>query len=177
MNDRYLSVDETFATIADADDWLGRRVQGDTKSEAGTRTVILPAFLRRELRWHLESYAEEGPDGLVFVGENGAPFRRSTFGRRWRRAREVVGMPEGFRFYDLRHTGHALSTRCGATLKDTMVRAGQSSAKAALIYQHSDDERQVEVAAGLDATVRKARAEAAGKTNDKPSGTNLARGD
>jgi hypothetical protein len=41
-------------------------------------------------------------------------------------------MPEGFRFYDLRHTGHALSARSGAALKDTMVRAGQSSEKAAL---------------------------------------------
>lgn len=154
----------------------GRRVQGDTKSKAGTRTVILPAFLRRELRWHLESYAEPGPDGLIFVGEKGAPFRRSTFGRKWRRAREIVGMPEGFRFYDLRHTGHTLSTRSGATLKDTMVRAGQSSEKAALIYQHSDDERQEEVAAGLDATVRKARAAAREKEPDRRSGTNLARG-
>ncbi|MFJ5150720.1 tyrosine-type recombinase/integrase [Streptomyces sp. NPDC088353] len=155
----------------------GRRVQGDTKSEAGTRTVILPAFLHRELRWHLESYAEPGPEGLIFVGEKGAPFRRSTFGRKWRRAREIVGMPEGFRFYDLRHTGHTLSTRSGATLKDTMVRAGQSSEKAALIYQHSDEERQEEVAAGLDATVRKARAAVAKKAADKPSGTNLARGE
>lgn len=57
-----------------------------------------------------------------------------------------------------------------------MVRAGQSSEKAALIYQHSDEERQEEVAAGLDATVRKARAAAAQKPSDKPSGTNLARG-
>ncbi|MEU7089964.1 hypothetical protein [Streptomyces achromogenes] len=64
-----------------------------------------------------------------------------------------------------------------ATFKDTVVRAGQSSEKAALIYQHSDEERQEEVAAGLDATVRKARAEAAKKTADKPSGTDLARGD
>nr|WP_308461157.1 hypothetical protein [Streptomyces sp. Ru62] len=50
--------------------------------------------------------------------------------------------------------------------------------KAALIYQHSDDERQEEVAAGLDATVRKARAaarETQRKGPDKPSGTNLAR--
>ncbi|MGW0628302.1 tyrosine-type recombinase/integrase [Streptomyces sp. NPDC002758] len=161
--------------LAEPERMNGRRVQGDTKSEAGTRTVILPAFLHRELRWHLESYAEPGPDGLLFVGEKGAPFRRSTFGRRWRRAREVVGMPEGFRFYDLRHTGHTLSTRSGATLKDTMVRAGQSSEKAALIYQHSDDERQEEVAAGLDATVRKARAAAAEKGHDKRSGTDLAR--
>jgi integrase len=142
--------------LAEPERMNGRRVQGDTKSQAGTRTVILPAFLRRELRWHLESYAEPGPDGLLFVGEKGAPFRHSTFGRKWRKAREVVGMPEGFRFYDLRHTGHTLSTRSGATLKDTMVRAGQSSEKAALIYQHSDEERQEEVAAGLDATVRKA---------------------
>jgi integrase len=163
--------------LAEPERMNGRRVQGDTKSEAGTRTVILPAFLHRELRWHLESYAEPGPDGLIFVGEKGAPFRRSTFGRKWRKARETVGMPEGFRFYDLRHTGHTLSTRSGATLKDTMVRAGQSSEKAALIYQHSDDERQAEVAAGLDATVRKARAAAREKQPDRPSGTNLARGE
>jgi hypothetical protein len=68
-------------------------------------------------------------------------------------------VPEGFRFYDLRHTGHTLSTRSGATLKDTMVRAGQSSERAALIYQYSDDDRQQEVAAGLDATVHRARQE------------------
>ncbi|MFE5816221.1 tyrosine-type recombinase/integrase [Streptomyces sp. NPDC056479] len=165
--------------LAEPERMNGRRVQGDTKSGAGTRTVILPAFLRRELRWHLESYAESGPDGLLFVGEEGAPLRRSTFGRKWRKwrkAREIVGMPEGFRFCDFRHTGHTLSTRSGATLKDTMVRAGQSSEKAALIYQHSDDERQEEVAAGLDATVRKARdAARTEKEPDKPSGTNLAR--
>lgn len=35
--------------------------------------------------------------------------------------------------------------------------ADVAAEKAALIYQHSDDERQQEVAAGLDATVRKAR--------------------
>ncbi len=56
-----------------------------------------------------------------------------------------------------------------------LVRAGQSSEKAALIYQHSDDERQAEVAAGLDATVRKARAAARGKQPDRPSGADLAR--
>jgi hypothetical protein len=48
----------------------------------------------------------------------------------------------GFRFYDLRHTGQSLATRFGATLKDTMVRAGQSSEKAALIHHHSDLGRQ-----------------------------------
>lgn len=135
----------------------GRRVEGDTKSAAGRRTVFLPGFLYTEVKRHLDWYAEKEPDGLLFVGERKAPFRRSTFGRKWRKARAQVGLPESFRFYDLRHTGHTLSTQSGATLKDTMVRAGQSSEKAALIYQHSDGERQREVAEGIDALVREGR--------------------
>ncbi|MFJ5213336.1 tyrosine-type recombinase/integrase [Streptomyces sp. NPDC088354] len=149
----------------------GKRAEGPTKSEAGRRLVVLPAFVRVELRRHLDWYAEKGADGLLFVGEKGKPFRRSTFGRKWRKARATVGLPESFRFYDLRHTGHTLTTRSGATLKDTMVRAGQSTERAALIYQHSDLERQTEVAAGLDRLVRERRAAA----DDTASGTDLAR--
>jgi hypothetical protein len=80
-------------------------------------------------------------------------------------ARAAVGLPEGFRFYDLRHTGLTLSTRSGAMLKDTMVRAGQSSEKAAMIYQHSDAERKREVAKRLDKTRR-----AAGRVRRLPRG-------
>ncbi len=144
--------------VAEPERTNGKRAPGPTKSDAGARVVVLPAFLRKEVRRHLDWFAEKGPDGLVFVGEKGAAFRRTTFGRKWRRAREIAGLPDGFRFYDLRHTGHTLSTRSGATLRDTMVRAGQSSEKAALIYQHSDEDRQREVAAGLDDLVRAERA-------------------
>ncbi len=149
----------------------GKRAEGPTKSEAGNRLVVLPAFLRADLRRHLDWYAENGPDGLLFVGEKGKPFRRSTFGWKWRAARTKVGLPDGFRFYDLRHTGHTLTTRSGATLKDTMVRAGQSTERAALICQHSDLERQREVAAGLDQFVR-ARREV---VDDPASGADMAR--
>lgn len=149
----------------------GKRAEGPTKSEAGKRLVVLPAFLRTDLRRHLDWYAEKGPEGLLFVGEKGKPFRRSTFGRKWRTARTKVGLPDGFRFYDLRHTGHTLTTRSGATLKDTMVRAGQSTERAALIYQHSDVERQREVAAGLDRLVRQRRH----AVDDPASGTDVAR--
>lgn len=144
--------------VAEPERTNGKRAPGPTKSDASARVVVLPAFLRKEVQRHLDWFAEKGPDGLVFVGEKGAAFRRTTFGRKWRRARAVVGLPDGFRFYDLRHTGHTLLTRSGATLRDTMVRAGQSSEKAALIYQHSDEERQREVAAGLDDLVRAERA-------------------
>ncbi|MGQ4490506.1 tyrosine-type recombinase/integrase [Streptomyces sp. SAS_281] len=149
----------------------GKRAEGPTKSEAGKRLVVLPAFLRKDLRRHLDWYAEKGPDGLLFVGEKGKPFRRSTFGRKWRKARAAIGLPENFRFYDLRHTGHTLTTRSGATLKDTMVRAGQSTERAALIYQHSDTDRQREVAAGLDQLVRARRTAA----ESQASGTDVAR--
>jgi len=66
--------------------------------------------MRKDLVRHLDRYAEKTPNGLLFVGERGKPFRRSTFGRKWRKARTKVGLPEEFRFYDLRHTGHTLST-------------------------------------------------------------------
>ncbi|WP_406266437.1 site-specific integrase [Actinacidiphila glaucinigra] len=140
----------------------GKRAEGPTKSEAGKRFIVLPPFMRKDLERHLKWFAEKEPNGLLFVGERGAPFRRSSFGRKWRRARAEVGLPENFRFYDLRHTGHTLATQSGATLKDTMVWAGQSSERAALIYQHSTLERQREVAAALDARVRAERARASG---------------
>ncbi|MBO8194351.1 tyrosine-type recombinase/integrase family protein [Streptomyces oryzae] len=154
----------------------GRRAPGDTKSAAGKRFIALPAFLEPELRLHLELFAEKEPEGLLFVGEKGAAFRRSSFGRKWRKARGKVGLPTNFRFYDLRHTGHTISTRSGATLKDTMVRAGQSSEKAALRYQHSNDDRQREVADGIDAYVQARRARTDGnKAALPPSGTQRAR--
>ena len=160
-------------TLASPELTTGERATGPTKSEAGVRLVVLPDFLHTDLRRHLDWFAEKGRDGLLFVGEKGAPFRRSSFGRKWRRARATVGMPEGFRFYDLRHTGHTLSTQSGATLKDTMVRAGQSSERAALIYQHSNDERQREVAGGIDARACAERKKAAQKDGDAPSGADL----
>jgi hypothetical protein len=91
--------------VAEPERTNGKRAPGETKSGAGVRGVVLPAFLHKEVRQHLAWFAEKGPDA-------------------------------------------------GATLKDTMVRAGQSSERAALIYQHSDEERQREVASGLDDLVR-----------------------
>lgn len=51
-------------------------------SEVGKPVVVLPEFLRKDLQRHMDWYAEKGPEGLLFVGEKGKPFRRSTFGRK-----------------------------------------------------------------------------------------------
>ncbi|MFF9101574.1 tyrosine-type recombinase/integrase [Streptomyces rubrogriseus] len=154
-----VDLDECSLRVTQASPELtnGRRVTGDPKTRAGKRTVYLPDFLIPELRRHLQWFAEKGPDGLLFIGEKGAPFRRSTFGRKWRKARTKVGVPETFRFYDLRHTGNTLAADTGAKLKDLMVRAGQSSERAQLIYQHSTAKHQQKLASGIDAQVRKER--------------------
>ncbi len=167
----------------------GRRVTGETKSEAGRRVVVYPSFLDLEVKRHLDWYTEKDPDGLLFVGEKGAPFRRSTFGRKWRKARQKVGLPDDFHFYDLRHTGNTLAAQTGATVKELMVRAGHSSEKAAMIYQHSTDDRQRKIAKDLDDLVAgerggkhggksksgKSRKAANKRTKPKRSGTDLAR--
>lgn len=85
--------------------------------------------------------------------------RGTTFGRKWRKARDKVGLTQGFRFYDLRHTGNTLAADTGAKLKDLMVRAGQSSERAQLIYQHSTTKHQRKLAADIDADVRRQQAE------------------
>ncbi|WP_234323089.1 tyrosine-type recombinase/integrase [Streptomyces bikiniensis] len=138
----------------------GRRVIGDPKSRAGKREIMLPGFILLDVRRHLEWFAQDGPDGLVFVGEKGAALRGTTFGRKWRKARDAVGMPREFRFYDLRHTGNTLAADTGAKLKDLMVRAGQSSERAQLIYQHSTKAHQRKIADDIDADVRRQRAAA-----------------
>ncbi|SEG83202.1 hypothetical protein SAMN05216223_11419 [Actinacidiphila yanglinensis] len=108
---------------------------------------------QRRIQW----FAAKEPGGLLFVGERGAPFRRSTFGSGWRRARAAVGLPLNLRFYELRHTGNTLAADTGAKLKDLTVRAGQSSQKAQLIHQHSTLEHQRRPAEDIDAHVRDRR--------------------
>ena len=44
---------------------------GPPKSEAGKRTLAIPAYILPALRMHLESYAEAGAKGRVFVGAKG----------------------------------------------------------------------------------------------------------
>lgn len=149
----------------------GRRVIGDPKSRAGKREIMLPGFILLDVRRHLEWFAKDGPDGLVFVGEKGAALRGTTFGRKWRKARDVVGMPKEFRFYDLRHTGNTLAADTGAKLKDLMVRAGQSSERAQLIYQHSTKEHQRKLAGDIDATVRSQLASADRESGNSATAT------
>jgi integrase len=151
---------------------------GPPKSAAGRRTVGFPELIAPVVRWHLACFVHED-DGLVFTGPAGAPLRRSNFRRRtWLGALKKAELPAAH-FHDLRHTGNTLTATAGANLRELMARMGHSSTRAALIYLHSTDERQREIADALGDLAagelkrkpRRARGTAAGSR----SGTQRAR--
>ncbi len=141
-------------STAEMDD--GTLIDGDPKSQAGTRTVAFAREIVPELRWHLECFAQAGDDGLVFIGPKGGQLRRSNFRKFWHQAREAVGLPE-LHFHDLRHTGNTMAAAQGASLRELMERMGHSSPRAALIYLHATRERDEAIAAGMGKLLKDAR--------------------
>jgi integrase len=121
------------------------------KSRAGLRMVSFPAAILPELQQHLDTYALDGPDGLVFVNERGQPWHRGNFNPavHWRDARKRIGVPN-LHLQDLRHTGNTLAAQSGASPRDLMTHMGHDSPAAALIYQHSSRVADEAIAAALD---------------------------
>jgi integrase len=148
----------------------GRMVAGPTKSAAGFRTVALPELIVDDLRDHLSTFAGSGDTALVFVGEKGAMLKRGNWRRsvRWPEAVRAAGLPEGFHFHDLRHTGNHLAAAAGASTKELMHRMGHGSMRAALIYQHATSERDQEIAKALSRRARVARKKAKKKPKQEP---------
>ncbi|WFE61907.1 tyrosine-type recombinase/integrase [Micromonospora sp. WMMD714] len=130
---------------------------GPPKSAAGNRTVTLPAAARTVLADHLAAYVGEGPKTLAFTGDKGAVLRSGNFRRAvgWASALRAAGMPAGFHFHDLRHTGNNLAAATGASTRDLMHRMGHASMRAALVYQHANGERDREIAYGMDRRITK----------------------
>ncbi len=87
------------------------------KSEAGVRTVALTTVLVEDFRTHLAEHGEPGSTVLIFVGDRGGPLRRGNFHRatKWTATVVRLGLPLGFHFHDLRHTGNQLVAESGAS--------------------------------------------------------------
>ncbi|WP_033344549.1 tyrosine-type recombinase/integrase [Catenuloplanes japonicus] len=133
-------------------------VFGPPKSAAGLRVVTLPAIAKAALDEHLKQHVNDGDEALIFTGDKGALLRTGNFRRavKWEAALGNAGMPAGFHFHDLRHTGNTLAASTGASTRELMVRMGQSSMRAALIYQHATNERDREIASDMDKRIAKA---------------------
>ncbi|GAA3724558.1 tyrosine-type recombinase/integrase [Salinactinospora qingdaonensis] len=126
----------------------GRLSEDDPKSRAGRRLVAFPVEIVPRLRWHMDTYAQAGPNGRVFIGPKGGRPRRGNFHRIWKRTREKAGVPE-LHLHDLRHTGNTMAAATGASLRELMARMGHSSTRAAMIYQHATPDRDRAIAAAL----------------------------
>ncbi len=66
-----------------------------------------------------------------------------------------AGLPAGFHFHDLRHTGNNLAASSGASTRELMHRMGHGSMRAALIYQHATSQRDREIADALGARIER----------------------
>lgn len=134
-------------------------VLGPPKSQAGVRTIALPAAILPDVQEHLERYVGPADNALVFTGPHGATLRRGNFNKlvKWRETVARIGVP-GLHFHDLRHTGNTLAAATGVSTRDLMARMGHDSINAALIYQHATSEAGRAIAAGLDAAMRQERA-------------------
>ncbi len=143
-----------FAELQD-----GSRVPGRPKSDAGFRTVALPAALVTVGGEHLAEFPPDVAETLPFRGPKGAALRRNNFHRsvRWSECVAEAGLPKGFRFHDLRHTGNTLAASSGASTRELMHRMGHGSMRAALIYQHVSSQRDREIAAAIDARIGRSK--------------------
>src|SRR4051794_18962566 len=130
----------------------GRWVVGEPKTEAGRRTVTLPAGVTAAVSDHLNRQVAESPEALLFATSSGGYLARSNWNQTFRRAAAAIGLPP-VRPHELRHTGATLAAATGATTKELMRRLGHSSPAAALLYQHAADDRDAEIARALDATL------------------------
>ncbi|NEK60232.1 site-specific integrase [Geodermatophilus sabuli] len=127
-----------------------RWVIGEPKTDAGRRTVTLPAATAASLEVHLKKHVGGSPDALLFSTGSGGYLARSNWNSTFRRAADAIGLP-AVRPHELRHTGATLAAATGATTKELMRRLGHSSPAAALVYQHAADDRDAEIARALDA--------------------------
>lgn len=130
----------------------GSRLVTPPKTDAGRRSVHIPAVVTDALDAHLLRYTAPSPPALVFTGPLSETLRRATLYKAWDEARIAVGWPT-LRLHDLRHAAGTLAAQTGATQRELMARLGHSTASAAQRYQHAAERRDADIAIGLDRLV------------------------
>lgn len=127
---REVHVDRQLIT----DSWTSTRF-GPTKTPASNRTIPLPSVVVDALKQHIASWPP-GPDGLVFTID-GEPVTRQAFGRAWRPAAHLAGIPKGKGVHLLRHYYASLLIRYGESVKTVQSRLGHATAAETLdTYSH-----------------------------------------
>lgn len=126
----------------------GAAILGPPKTKAGKRTIHFPDNLKSVIAAHLEQHVGPDPEAWLFGTKNGASLSPRNLQRVWDRARRAAGRPD-LRIHDLRHSGLTWAAATGASTKELMRRGGQTSPRAALIYQHATEDRDRVIAEAL----------------------------
>ena len=134
----------------------------EPKTAAGVRSITISLFTASLLAAHLESFAQPGPDALVFANAAGNPLSASSFlTHHFSKAQVAAGV--SCRFHDLRHTSVALAIAAGAHPKAIQSRMGHSSINVTLDrYGHLFPELDEAIAEAFgrsldEATARRSR--------------------
>jgi integrase len=148
----------TLTVVRQAHEITGQgRILTPPKSEAGRRTVALPAFVLKALEHHLHDHVTITRDAPVFTGQSGLPLRRADVSAAWKAACTAVGL-QGVHLHDLRHHAATVIARNpNVTLRELMATIGHSSPVAALRYQHATAERSKAIASYLDQVINGAQ--------------------
>lgn len=125
----------------------GEAVETPTKTRK-VRTIYLPDQALEALRFHLAATSPAMPSDRLFFHTNGEPLADHHLRRSWLTARREVGLLH-LHYHDLRHASLTWAAQQGATTKELMRRAGHSTVRASMIYQHAADERDQELARRL----------------------------
>lgn len=121
----------------------GALVVGETKTYQD-RSVPITQSVADMLAKRVQSKARSS---LIFT-TTGNQVRQTTFNRRyWKPAVEAAGLPQGLRFYDLRHTAASWAIRSGASVKAVQRMLGHATASITLdVYSHLFDDELDSVA-------------------------------
>lgn len=120
---------------------------GPTKSEAGTRTVVMPPPVIEAVKEHLQKHVLPGKTAKIvhMLGKPDKWLTNKSLHCFFDPACHKAGL-ENFRFHDLRHTGLTMAARAGATVAELMHRAGHSDVETAMVYQHATMDRDKDLA-------------------------------
>jgi integrase len=121
----------------------GKLVYGEPKSDAGRRTLTMPAELVPIVAEHLarRGLTAAEPDALVFASPTGCPVRPTNWReRQWLPATRVVGL-DGLRFHDLRKAAATAMVACGVDVRTAQARLGHADPRLTLaVYAQTTSE-------------------------------------
>jgi integrase len=137
----------------------GRWVEGEPKTKAGRRTVVINRAIAERLACHLQPRILDR-ESYVFAGTDGNRLNYGTFYSLHFKPGVAAVLPadlHGLRFHDLRHTYASLLVAEGAHPKEMAELMGHSSVQITLDrYSHMMPHMAATLADRLDATYRSA---------------------